>query len=83
MESAYTKAKEILENHKEQLNVLAQILIDREVIFAEDLEKIYGKRPSDATEKPGEQATNADESVATEEHSVADEQDNTQQDGKE
>ncbi len=83
VESAYTKAKEILETHKEQLNVLAQILIDREVIFAEDLEKIYGKRPSDATENPGEQATNSDESVAMEEHSVADEQDNTQQDGKE
>ncbi len=44
VESAYSKAKEILQSQKENLNQLASLLIEREVIFAEDLEKIYGKR---------------------------------------
>ena len=31
--------------HREGHAQLAQILIDREVIFAEDVERIFGKRP--------------------------------------
>ncbi len=41
----YDRAKEILEEHKEGHAQLAQLLIDREVIYAEDVEKIFGKRP--------------------------------------
>ena len=41
----YLRAKAILEEHREGHNELAQLLIDREVIFAEDVEKIFGKRP--------------------------------------
>ena len=41
----YARAKALLEKHKEGHNQLAQLLIDREVIFAEDVEKIFGKRP--------------------------------------
>ena len=41
----YERAKQILTEHKEQHNELAQLLIDKEVIFAEDVERIFGKRP--------------------------------------
>jgi cell division protease FtsH len=41
----YERAKAILTEHKEGLAELAKILIEREVIFADDLEKIFGKRP--------------------------------------
>ena len=41
----YERAKQILTEHKEGHAQLAQLLIDREVIFAEDVERIFGKRP--------------------------------------
>ena len=41
----YERAKKILSEHKEGHNELTQILIDKEVIFAEDVERIFGKRP--------------------------------------
>ena len=41
----YERAKQILLEHKEGHNALAELLINREVIFAEDVEKIFGKRP--------------------------------------
>lgn len=41
----YERAKQILEEHKEGHAQLAQLLIEREVIFADDVEKIFGKRP--------------------------------------
>ena len=41
----YERAKQILTEHKEGHAQLAKLLIDREVIFAEDVERIFGKRP--------------------------------------
>ena len=41
----YERAKTILTEHKEGHNQLAQLLMEREVIFAEDVERIFGKRP--------------------------------------
>jgi cell division protease FtsH len=41
----YERAKRILTEHKEGHAQLAQLLVEREVIFAEDVEKIFGKRP--------------------------------------
>lgn len=41
----YARAKQILAEHKEGHAELAQLLIDREVIFADDVERIFGKRP--------------------------------------
>ncbi len=40
----YERAKQILTEHKEGHNALALLLIQREVIFADDVEKIFGKR---------------------------------------
>ena len=41
----YDRAKKILMEHKEGHNALAEVLIQKEVIMAEDVEKIFGKRP--------------------------------------
>ena len=41
----YERAKSILREHAEKHAKLAEVLITREVIFAEDVEQIFGKRP--------------------------------------
>ena len=41
----YKRAKELLDEHKEGHAKLAALLMEREVIFAEDVENIFGKRP--------------------------------------
>ena len=48
---AYVKTKQILLSNKEKLTTLAEKLLEKEVIFKEDLEEIFGKRPF---EKPEE-----------------------------
>ena len=52
VEEAYNKAKELLLNHREQLDLLAAQLYDKEVLFREDLERIYGPRPWEEKDKP-------------------------------
>ena len=44
IEKAYTRAKSILDKHKDQLIELANLLLKKEVIYKENLEKIFGKR---------------------------------------
>ncbi len=45
VEKAYHRAKEILEEHKDKLTRLGDQLLEKEVIFREDLEEIFGERP--------------------------------------
>jgi len=47
IENQYQRAIKILEDNKEKLEQLANILIEKEVIFKDDLENIFGKRPFD------------------------------------
>jgi len=47
IESQYQRAIGILEENKDKLNQLADILIEKEVIFKDDLETIFGKRSFD------------------------------------
>ena len=47
IEQQYQRAIDILEENKEKLTTLAELLLEREVIFKEDLENIFGKRPHD------------------------------------
>lgn len=44
IEGQYQRAIQILEENKDKLNQLADILIEKEVIFKDDLETIFGKR---------------------------------------
>jgi len=45
IESQYQRAIDILENNKEKLTILAELLLEKEVIFKDDLIKIFGVRP--------------------------------------
>ncbi len=45
IESQYRRAVDLLSHHKDKLTQLAEILLDKEVIFKDDLERIFGKRP--------------------------------------
>ena len=45
VENAYNRAKELLKAHQEQHKQVAELLLEREVIFSDDLEHILGKRP--------------------------------------
>ena len=47
IEGQYQRAIAILEENKDKLNLLADILIEKEVIFKDDLETIFGKRTFD------------------------------------
>ncbi len=51
IEKAYKNAKEILLKHKEELTKLAATLLEKEVIFRDDVEEIFGKRPWDDQEE--------------------------------
>ncbi|MDB9795619.1 peptidase M41, partial [Flavobacteriaceae bacterium] len=45
IEAQYQRAIELLEVNKEKLTTLAKRLLEKEVIFKDDLEKIFGERP--------------------------------------
>ncbi len=64
----YERAKAILTEHKDGHNQLAELLISREVIFAEDVERIFGKRPwvsrSQEIIESNEKLANGDDGVA-------------------
>src|SRR5690625_1389321 len=68
IEEQYQRALSILEEHKEKLTQLAEVLLEREVIFKEDVEKIFGKPPyekeveeaSDQKETPSEDVASSD-----------------------
>lgn len=67
----YARAKQLLDEHREGHAALADLLMTREVIFAEDVEKIFGKRPwtsrseeiMAAEEAPNEKAERVEETV--------------------
>jgi AFG3 family protein len=44
---SYVRAKEVLKNNMKGLTVLAELLLEKEVIFSEDLERIFGKRKAE------------------------------------
>ncbi len=52
IESMYIKTKQLLMENKDKLTALANKLTEKEVIFKEDLEAIFGKRPWDPVEEP-------------------------------
>ncbi|NNC61851.1 MAG: ATP-dependent zinc metalloprotease FtsH, partial [Eudoraea sp.] len=45
IEEQYTRAIDVLKKNKDKLTELAERLLEKEVIFKEDLEKIFGERP--------------------------------------
>ena len=70
IDRAYTQAVEILSTNKEGLTALAEQLLEKEVVFADDLERIFGKRKKDLEREAEEAKAKADEPESVE---VADE----------
>ena len=54
IEKAYTKAKQILVSNRSKLDALASELLQHEVIYKEDVEKILGPRPSNVSDSKDE-----------------------------
>jgi cell division protease FtsH len=58
IEAQYARAIKVLEKNKDKLTELAERLLEKEVIFKEDLEKIFGKRPFEKHfDKKGQEIT--------------------------
>ncbi len=66
--AAYERTKAILMENKEKLDRLAKRLLEKEVLFKEDLEEIFGKRPWDQEENTSQQATDKKTSSAEASH---------------
>ncbi|MBR2351730.1 MAG: ATP-dependent zinc metalloprotease FtsH [Alistipes sp.] len=47
IDKAYAMAEEVIHSHREGLVQLAELLLEREVVFTEDVERIFGKRKKD------------------------------------
>ena len=62
IDKAHQMAKEVLESHMDGFKELAQLLLEKEVIFAEDLERIYGPRVKELeAEAPAKELPETDE----------------------
>jgi ATP-dependent metalloprotease FtsH len=56
---SYIRAKEVLKNNMKGLTELAELLLEKEVIFSEDLLRIFGKRTADVLKEEKESAAKA------------------------
>ncbi len=52
IDKQYERAQKLLSEKRNELNALAEALLDKEVILKSDLEKLIGNRPSDNIESP-------------------------------
>ena len=59
IEKQYERAIDMLANNREKLDQLANLLLEKEVIFKENVEEIFGKRPWDKEEKKKEKEVEA------------------------
>ena len=64
---AYAMAAEVLRSHADGLKELAELLLEREVVFTEDVERIFGKRKKDIlrVRKEAEQKALAERKAAS------------------
>jgi ATP-dependent metalloprotease FtsH len=56
IEESYVRAQDVLKNNLKGLIELAELLLEKEVIFSEDLERIFGKRKADILKEERESA---------------------------
>ena len=66
IDSQYVRALEVLKKNKKGHEKLADLLLEREVIFSEDLEAIFGKRPWDKKHVIPENGLTETEKIETE-----------------
>ena len=51
---AYAMAEQVLDEHRDGMVALAELLLEREVVFTEDVERIFGKRKKDIEREKAE-----------------------------
>lgn len=61
IEIQYERAIVILEEHKEKLTTLAELLLEKEVIFKDDLIKVFGERPFEKEKEEEEKSEEINE----------------------
>ncbi len=77
IDKAFEMATTILNDNREGFVQLAELLLEREVVFTEDVERIFGKRAKSATEEAlaAEAVTATEEEVATDEEVATEDND--------
>lgn len=75
IETQYQRAIDLLEENKDKLIELAEKLLDKEVIFKDDLESIFGKRPFEKPEMATRNLSEPKEEKETDKPKVAEPKD--------
>jgi cell division protease FtsH len=71
VDKSYGRAKQIISENKEKVSELAKLLLEKEVIFREDVEKVFGKRLFEAQHQIDEDARKIkDSSLGTDEPKI-------------
>ncbi|MDB4496548.1 ATP-dependent zinc metalloprotease FtsH [Flavobacteriaceae bacterium] len=72
IELQYQRAIDILNKNKEKLTVLAELLLEKEVIFKDDLIKIFGVRPFEEESTDASETKNKNSKTAVEDEEIKD-----------
>ena len=77
IEEQYQRAIDILSHHKKELTILAELLIEKEVIFEDDLKRIFGKRKFETNEESSKvinkEKKNKDKEIKNSENEISSE----------
>jgi AFG3 family protein len=65
IDKAYLRAKDLLEKLKIEHNALGELLLEKEVLFSEDLERILGPRPNGKTPYSTDESIKPSTPIAT------------------
>ena len=72
IDRAYKMAEKVLREHRDGLKELAELLLQREVVFTEDVERIFGKRKKDIERERREAAAKESEAADADRNPVSD-----------
>ncbi len=71
IEESYVRAQDVLKHNMKGLTELAELLLEKEVIFSEDLERIFGKRKADILKEERESAVKKELALKSDKETVA------------
>jgi cell division protease FtsH len=71
IDESFIRAKDVLRKNMKGLKELAELLLEKEVIFSEDLERIFGKRKADLVKEEKEKAAESKAALSEEKNSTA------------
>ena len=74
IDESFIRAKDVLRKNMKGLKELAELLLEKEVIFSEDLERIFGKRKADLVKEEREKAAESKAALSEEKSTTAEEE---------